>query len=327
MRVRCLFNVGAYFVGAALAAGAFSVRFVPEAYDNQTMLITSLGLFTNTAQSGPYRGAGRPEAAYFTERLIEHAARKIGMDPAEIRRRNLIPPSKLPYTTPTFWTYDSGDFPRILDQCLQVERLEGLCDAPARIGQGRQAARPRRDLLHRAGRHLQRPHGPALRPERLGERSSPAPTRTARDTPPSTPSWCTNGSASRSRPSASSRATPRRCRMVAAPMRRAARWSAATRSRSRPTRSSKRRSPWRPPSWKRRPATSSSRTASSTSSAPTRRCLSPTSPRRSTRRWARSRRSSASAWRRAAPTAPIRPTTRTARTCARWRSIPTPVRS
>ena len=48
------------------------------------------------------------------------------MDPAEIRRRNLIPPSKLPYTTPTFWTYDSGDFPRILDQCLRGQRLEGL---------------------------------------------------------------------------------------------------------------------------------------------------------------------------------------------------------
>ena len=75
-----LFRVGAYFVGAALAAGAFSVRFIPEAYDNQTMFITTQGLFTHTAQNGPYRGAGRPEAAYFTERLIEEAARKIGMD-------------------------------------------------------------------------------------------------------------------------------------------------------------------------------------------------------------------------------------------------------
>ena len=83
--------MGAYFVGAALAAGAFSIRFVPAAYDIQTMHIMSQGVFTNTSQSGPYRGAGRPEAAYFMERLIEHAARQIGMEPAEIRRRNLIP--------------------------------------------------------------------------------------------------------------------------------------------------------------------------------------------------------------------------------------------
>ena len=86
----------------------------------------SQGLFTNTSQSGPYRGAGRPEAAYFMERLIEHAARQIGMEPAEIRRRNLIPPSKLPYTTPTFWVYDSGEFERLLDKCIEIERLEGL---------------------------------------------------------------------------------------------------------------------------------------------------------------------------------------------------------
>ena len=80
LRARCLFQLGAYFVGAALAAGAFAVRFIPEAYDIQTMHITSQGLFTNTSQCGPYRGAGRPEAAYFTERLIEHAARTLDMD-------------------------------------------------------------------------------------------------------------------------------------------------------------------------------------------------------------------------------------------------------
>jgi aerobic carbon-monoxide dehydrogenase large subunit len=96
LRSRSLFQMGAYFVGAALAAGAMSIRFVPEAYDIQTLHIMSQGIFTNTSQSGPYRGAGRPEAAYFMERLIEHAAREIGMDPAEIRRRNLIPPNKLP---------------------------------------------------------------------------------------------------------------------------------------------------------------------------------------------------------------------------------------
>jgi aerobic carbon-monoxide dehydrogenase large subunit len=126
LRARCLFNIGAYFVGACLAAGAFSVRFIPEAYDNQTMFITTQGLFTHTAQNGPYRGAGRPEAAYFTERLIEEAARQVGIGPDEIRRRNLIPPSKLPYTTPTFWTYDSGDFPRLLDKCIEVSDWKGF---------------------------------------------------------------------------------------------------------------------------------------------------------------------------------------------------------
>ncbi len=88
--------MGAYFVGAALAAGAFSIRFIPAAYDIPAMHLMSQGVFTNTSQSGPYRGAGRPEAAYFMERLIEHAAHVTGIDRAEIRRRNLIPPEKLP---------------------------------------------------------------------------------------------------------------------------------------------------------------------------------------------------------------------------------------
>jgi carbon-monoxide dehydrogenase large subunit len=125
LKAHMMFQVGAYFVGACLAAGAFSIRFVPAAYDIQTMLLTSQGLFTNTSQSGPYRGAGRPEAAYFIERLIEHAAHEIGMEPAEIRRRNLIPPSKLPYATPTLWTYDSGEFVRLLDKCIANSDWKG----------------------------------------------------------------------------------------------------------------------------------------------------------------------------------------------------------
>jgi carbon-monoxide dehydrogenase large subunit len=126
LRAKCLFQLGAYFVGAALAAGAFAVRFIPEAYDIQTMHIMSQGLFTNTSQCGPYRGAGRPEAAYFMERLIEHAARMIGMDGAEIRRRNLIPPSKLPYATPTLWNYDSGEFQRLMDRCIEASDWNGF---------------------------------------------------------------------------------------------------------------------------------------------------------------------------------------------------------
>jgi carbon-monoxide dehydrogenase large subunit len=90
------------------------------------MHIMSQGLFTNTSQSGPYRGAGRPEAAYFTERLVEHAARVIGVDPAEIRRRNLIPPSKLPYATPTLWNYDSGEFQQLMDKCIELSDWKGF---------------------------------------------------------------------------------------------------------------------------------------------------------------------------------------------------------
>src|SRR3954451_1194356 len=129
LRSKSLFQMGAYFVGAALAAGAFSIRFVPAAYDIQTMHLMSQGVFTNTSQSGPYRGAGRPEAAYFMERLIEHAARQIGMEPAEIRRRNLIPTIKLPYTTPTHWVYDSGEFTRLMELCIENSDWKGY---PAR---------------------------------------------------------------------------------------------------------------------------------------------------------------------------------------------------
>ena len=125
IRQQSLFQVGAYFVGPGMVTGAFSLRFMPEAYDVQTIHIACKGLFTNTPQAGPYRGAGRPEAAYFTERMIEHAAKQIGMDVAEIRRRNLIPTNKFPYNTPTFYTYDSGEFVRLLDKCVEMIDWKG----------------------------------------------------------------------------------------------------------------------------------------------------------------------------------------------------------
>jgi aerobic carbon-monoxide dehydrogenase large subunit len=128
LRSKSLFQMGAYFVSAALAAGAMSIRFVPEAYDVPAMHLMSQGIFTNTSQSGPYRGAGRPEAAYFMERLIEHAAHVTGIDPVEIRKRNLIPPNKLPYTTPTHWVYDSGEFARLLGKCVETSDWAGYAE-------------------------------------------------------------------------------------------------------------------------------------------------------------------------------------------------------
>jgi carbon-monoxide dehydrogenase large subunit len=125
IRSNSFFQVGAYLVGPGMVSGLFSLRFIPEAYDVQTMHIVCNGMFTNTPQAGPYRGAGRPEAAYFTERMIEHAAKQIGMDVAEIRRVNLIPPDKFPYNTPTWYTYDSGEFVRLLDKCVDMVDWKG----------------------------------------------------------------------------------------------------------------------------------------------------------------------------------------------------------
>jgi carbon-monoxide dehydrogenase large subunit len=143
VRARVLFQVGAYFVGAALAAGAFSLRFIPQAYDCTTMHIMSQGVFTNTSQSGPYRGAGRPEAAYFTERLVEEAAQPHPAGQAAVHD-----------------TYDVGlRQRRVRAPARQVpgdERLEGLCRAPKGVRERRQVARSRCDFLYRVRRHLQR---------------------------------------------------------------------------------------------------------------------------------------------------------------------------
>ncbi len=86
-------------------------------------------VFTNTAPTAPYRGAGRPEAIYVTERLIDAAAAEIGMDRAELRRRNLIPNAALPYRTGLVFTYDSGDFARGMAMALDAIDWDGF---PAR---------------------------------------------------------------------------------------------------------------------------------------------------------------------------------------------------
>ena len=77
-------------------------------------------VLTTTAPTAAYRGAGRPEAAYAIERTVDLMARRLGMDPAELRRRNLLRPDQFPYRTPTGRLYDSGDYARALDLALDV---------------------------------------------------------------------------------------------------------------------------------------------------------------------------------------------------------------
>jgi carbon-monoxide dehydrogenase large subunit len=111
--------LGAYHTshGAFIATVNFA-RCLPLMYDIAKLGLRIRCLFTNTVPTGPYRGAGRPEANYAVERLVDEAARVTGIDRIELRRRNLIPPSRLPYKTGVGTTYDSGDFPAVFDAAL-----------------------------------------------------------------------------------------------------------------------------------------------------------------------------------------------------------------
>src|SRR5262249_56009244 len=84
------------------------------------------GVFTHTVPVDAYRGAGRPEAAYALERLIDYAARRLGVPPQELRRRNFIKPEAMPYRTPLGLNYDSGEFARNMDQALAEADLSGF---------------------------------------------------------------------------------------------------------------------------------------------------------------------------------------------------------
>ena len=118
--------LGAYWWGAATAPLFWSVMFIPSLYDVQTIHFSTSAVFTNTAPTSVYRGAGRPEAIYLIERLVERAAQVTGIDRVELRRRNLIQPEALPYHTPTHHNYDSGEFEKLMDQCLALADWKGF---------------------------------------------------------------------------------------------------------------------------------------------------------------------------------------------------------
>jgi carbon-monoxide dehydrogenase large subunit len=137
IRAKALYNLGAYMAGAALVPLVFSLKLIPNVYRVPTIDLRTQGVFTHTAPTIPYRGAGRPEAVYVTERLLDVAAEELGIDPVEIRRRNFIDKAELPYRTPTGLTYDSGDFRAATEACLALADWEGYAtrrNASARNG-------------------------------------------------------------------------------------------------------------------------------------------------------------------------------------------------
>jgi carbon-monoxide dehydrogenase large subunit len=121
LKVETLANLGAYVstFGAAIPSAIYSAL-LAGGYRTPAILVEVTGVFTNTTPTDAFRGAGRPEACYVLERLADRAADTLGMDRAEIRRRNLIPPSAMPYKTPIGPTYDCGDFPKIFARALAL---------------------------------------------------------------------------------------------------------------------------------------------------------------------------------------------------------------
>ena len=126
LRVRHRCNQGAYVstAGVGINTNNFA-RCLPGMYRIPKVDASVACYFSNTIPIGPYRGAGRPEANYALERVVEEAARITGLDPVRLRKKNLIPPSAMPFKTPIN-TYDSGDFPAVVDKALELADFDSF---------------------------------------------------------------------------------------------------------------------------------------------------------------------------------------------------------
>ena len=118
LRVETIANIGAFVASNGLHSPTNNLGGLAGVYTIPAFDITVRGVFSNTVPTCPYRGAGRPEASYCIESIIDKAAREIGLDRAEIRRINMIRPDQMPYKTNLVYTYDCGEFEAIMDRCL-----------------------------------------------------------------------------------------------------------------------------------------------------------------------------------------------------------------
>jgi carbon-monoxide dehydrogenase large subunit len=131
-RVRSFANVGAYAGTTGIIIQLLIGPWVSTSiYDIRTIDFDFQAVLTHTAPTAAYRGAGRPEAIFLIERLFDTAARQLGLDPAEIRRRNLIQPEQMPYTNAMGQVYDSGKFGSILEQALALAKWDDFASREA----------------------------------------------------------------------------------------------------------------------------------------------------------------------------------------------------
>jgi aerobic carbon-monoxide dehydrogenase large subunit len=127
VRTKTLANIGAYHTSDRAAGPPLSnLGSLAGTYTTPVLYAEVHGVMTNTMLTGHYRGAGRPEAAYVIETLVDLAARKLGVDPVELRRRNTIPPIASPYKTGLVFTYDSGDFATNLNEGAKLADYAGF---------------------------------------------------------------------------------------------------------------------------------------------------------------------------------------------------------
>lgn len=135
LRVRTVANLGAYVAFNGHGPPTDNIGGLAGVYRIPHMHVAVSGVFTNTSPLSPYRGAGRPEASYVLERIIDIAAHELPLDPAELRRRNLIPQDAMPYTTALTYTYDCGEFDKVMEKALHRADYAGTANRRVKSNQ------------------------------------------------------------------------------------------------------------------------------------------------------------------------------------------------
>ena len=126
LKVRVVANLGAYLQSSTAGPPQRMLNMAPGCYQIRNARVEIVAVLTNTITTGPYRGAGRPEAVLNIERLVDQAARELGIDRIEMRRKNFIKPEQFPYRTAVGAEYDSGDYEKALDEALRLSNYDEL---------------------------------------------------------------------------------------------------------------------------------------------------------------------------------------------------------
>jgi carbon-monoxide dehydrogenase large subunit len=131
LKVSNVCGIGAYMEASSTISPAGHLGGLAGTYKTPLIYAESAAVFTNTSSNGPFRGSGRPEAAYVLERIIDNAAREMGIDRAEIRRRNIVPPDAMPFKTGLLFTLDCGEFGENMERTLAMSDYKSFEDRRA----------------------------------------------------------------------------------------------------------------------------------------------------------------------------------------------------